>query len=406
MRKVLRRPDFRLLFAGVVTSMIGESVLLLVLAIWVKTLSHSSGLAGLTLFAIAAPALLAPLLGWVVDRFRRRPFLVAANLVTAVALTPLLLVRDRGDLGLLYGVAVLYGASMLMVGAGLNGLIKELLPEDLLAEANGALQTVRQGLRLVGPIGGAGLFTVFGPQAVIGVDLTCLVLASLAIGALRVREERPEHGETGWISQVAAGVRFLLAEASLRRATAGLALAVTVIGLVETLIFAYVDQGLHRGPAFVSVIVCVQGIGGLTGGLAAAGVVRRLGEIGTTAAGVLLFGIGFAGLVHPSLALAMVSAVVIGWGIPLAIVGFNTLLQRVTPAPLLGRVGAASEAMLSTPQALSIAAGAALVSIVDYRVLFAIMAVVMVVAALYLWTGRTLSPASSTTNSAEEAAVA
>src|SRR5262249_37337082 len=137
-----------------------------------------------------------------------------------------------------------------------------------------------------------------------------------------------------------------------------------------------------------------------------AGMVRRLGEIGTVAAGVIVFGLGFAGLVHPNLALAMVSAVVIGWGIPLAIVGFNTLLQRVTPGPLLGRVAAASEAMVSTPQALSIAAGAALVSIVDYRLLFAIMAVVMAVAAFYLWTGRTLSPALSTSNGAEEAAVA
>ena len=42
MRAVLRRPDFRLLFSGVVSTMIGESALLLVLAIWVKDLTGSS----------------------------------------------------------------------------------------------------------------------------------------------------------------------------------------------------------------------------------------------------------------------------------------------------------------------------------------------------------------------------
>jgi len=392
MRTVLRRPDFRLLFAGVVATMVGESALLLVLAIWVKDLTGSNSLAGITLFAIVAPALAAPLLGWVVDRFRRRPFLFSAVLATALALTPLLLVRDEHDIWIIYGVGVLYGASAIMVSAALNGLIKEILPEELLAEANGALQTVRQGLRLVGPLGGAALFSTFGGQAVVALSITCLLVGAAGIAALKVREERPAVSELHWLAEVSAGVRQLLGQPALRRSTIGLALAVAVVGFIETLIFAYVDFGLHRGPAFVSVIVCVQGVGGLTGGLIAAKVVHRLGEIGTTAVGILVFGLGFAGLVYPNLALAFASAIVVGVGIPLAIVGFNTLLQRVTPSAVMGRVAAASEALISTPQALSIAAGAVLVTIVDYRLLFAFMAVSMAAVAAYLWAGRLLSP--------------
>jgi len=392
MRTVLRRPDFRLLFAGVVATMVGESALLLVLAIWVKDLTGSNSLAGITLFAIVAPALAAPLLGWVVDRFRRRPFLFSAVLATALALTPLLLVRDEHDIWIIYGVGVLYGASAIMVSAALNGLIKEILPEELLAEANGALQTVRQGLRLVGPLGGAALFSTFGGQAVVALSITCLLVGAAGIAALKVREERPAVPELHWLAEVSAGVMQLFGQPALRRSTIGLALAVAVVGFIETLIFAYVDFGLHRGPAFVSVIVCVQGVGGLTGGLIAAKVVHRLGEIGTTAVGILVFGLGFAGLVYPNLALAFASAIVVGVGIPLAIVGFNTLLQRVTPSAVMGRVAAASEALISTPQALSIAAGAVLVTIVDYRLLFAFMAVSMAAVAAYLWAGRLLSP--------------
>ncbi len=391
MRTVLRRKDFRLLFTGIFAAMVGESALLLVLAIWVKSLTGSNGLAGATLFAVVAPALAAPLLGWVVDRFARKPFLVVNLVGTSLALAPLFLVRDSGRIWLIYTVAVLYGVSMLFTSAALGALIKEILPEELLAEANGALQTVRQGLRLVAPLGGAALFSAAGGHAVVILSICFLLIGAATIWTLRVREEPVPPAESHWRAEVAAGVRFLFGQPGLRRSTLGLAFAVAVIGMVESLIFAYVDAGLHRSPAFVSVIVCVQGVGGLTGGLIAAKVVGRLGEIGATAVGVFAFGLAFAGFAYPNLALGFVAAVAAGLGIPLSIVGFNTLLQRVTPPPLMGRVGAASEAVISTPQALSILVGAALVSLVDFRLLFVVMAVLMFVASWYLWAGRSLS---------------
>src|SRR5262245_42214824 len=208
-RALFRRDDFRLHFAGVVATMVGQSVMFLVLAIWVKDMTGSNSLAGVPLFTLAAPALVAPVLGWIVDRFRRKRFMVAAVATTTVAIAPMLFVRDRHDIGLIYTVGVLYGASLIMVNAALTGLIKELLPEELLADANGALQTVRQGLRLVGPLGGAGLYTAVGGPAVVAFDMACLVLGACLIGAIRVREEPPAVPELRWLGEVAAGIRHL-----------------------------------------------------------------------------------------------------------------------------------------------------------------------------------------------------
>jgi MFS family permease len=396
MRALLRRPDFRTLFLGVVATMVGESALVLVLAIWVKDLTDSNSLAGLTLFAVGAPVLAAPLLGWVVDRFRRRPFLVAVVVATALVVAPLMLVRDRDDVWIIYVVGVLYGASMIMVSAALSALIKEMLPADLLAEANGILQTARQGLRLIGPLGGAGLFSAVGGPAVAALSMACLVLGAAGIAAVKVAEARPAPPELHWLGEVAAGVRHLLGPPALRTATVGLVIAVTVVGFVETLIFAYVDEGLHRGAAFVSVIVCVQGVGGLAGGLLAARVIGRFGEISTVALGMFGFAVTFALLTYPHLVLAFVAAVVAGVAIPLALVGFNTLMQRITDGAVMGRVAAASEVVIGGPNTLSIVVGAALVAVVDYRLLFAFMAVVTGLAGAYLHHRRALSPHPAT----------
>jgi hypothetical protein len=65
-------------------------------------------------------------------------------------------------------------------------------------------------------------------------------------------------------------------------------------------------------------------------------------------------------------------------------VGAITLIQRRTPAALLGRVDAALEFAVVVPQAASIALGAALIAVVSYRILLLAMAAVIAFSAGYL----------------------
>ena len=145
MRTVFRLRDFRLLFAGLAASMIGDALMLLVFAIWVNRLTGSNSAAGLVILFVVVPYAVGPLGGWLIDRFRRRPFLVVVNLASALMLLPLFAVHNASDVWIIYLVALLYGVSSITIAAALNGLLKELLADDLLATANGALQTVKRG---------------------------------------------------------------------------------------------------------------------------------------------------------------------------------------------------------------------------------------------------------------------
>ena len=128
MKRVLAHRDARLFLIGQSLSLLGDTALWLALGLWVKELTGSSSAAGLVFLCIAAPGLLSPLGGLLVDRFPRRSVLLVVNPLTALIVLPLLLVRDDRDVWLIYAVTTLYGTSYVILAAGQSALLTTLLP--------------------------------------------------------------------------------------------------------------------------------------------------------------------------------------------------------------------------------------------------------------------------------------
>jgi MFS family permease len=388
MRRVLARRDMRLYLFGHTLSVFGDTALWLALAIWAKELTGSSGAAGMVMFFLAAPQLISPLAGLLVDRIRRRPLLIVTNLAMAAAVLPLLLVNDAGDVWILYAVTALYGLSFSILGAGGSALLATMLPIDELADANGVMQTAREGLRLVAPLAGAALYTAAGGAAVALLDAATFVIATGALALMRVSEPPPAPRDDGPLTAVAAGARHLLDTVPLRRLTVACAVALLVIGFSETVTFEIAGTGLHRDASFVGVLIAVQGIGAVAGALTAATFIRRAGEIPVAGAGMIVFSLGTTLLTSGSLAVVLVGIVLFGVGIPWLVVALFTLLQRTTPGELQGRTYSAIEVLVGTPQTVSIALGAVAIAFVDYRVLLLVEAAVVAGAGAWLLTRR------------------
>lgn len=407
MRKILRIRNARLFLFGDVVSTLGDSALWLAMAIWVKELTHSSAAAGLVLFAYVAGSLFAPAGGVLADRFRRRPLLICANLLAAALVLLIALVHQRGQLWLVYLVIFGYGVIGSVIGPAQTALVPALVPEDLLAEANGAQQTLNEGMRLIVPLIGAGLFVLVGPAAVAEIDAGTFLVAVASLLALRVEEAKPGEGEAreqeaaageagpepaagqgaspaGRGGRMSAGFRFLAREPVLRSITLALGLSMLVIGFTESAAFSVVTVGLHHSASFVGVTMTVQGIGAVGGGLTAAPLLKRMAEgmltalaLGFVVAAVLL-------LILPVTALVLAGMVLAGFAGPWLIVAATTAIQRRTPAALLGRVSGAFGLGLTVPQTVSIGLGAALIAVVSYRVLLLVIAVVVGLAAALL----------------------
>jgi MFS family permease len=388
MRELLRHRDFRLLLAGQTLAMFGDWTLLLVFGIWAKTLTGSNAVAGLTVFAMVAPGLLAPFAGVVVDRLPRRAVMVGLNLVSAVVVASLWFVHDRDQLWILFAVAVWYGFSGVMFNAAISGLVQSMLPMDLVGPANGLLATVRQGLRLIGPLAGAGLFAYAGGRWVATLDAVILVLASVVLLFLRHREVRAPRTQVPFQEELTAGLLHLWRSPLLRRLAVTTVLFSVAIGMVEPTVYALVGDGLHRPPAFVGVLVSVQGGGAILGGILVSAAIRRVGEPSLIVVGLTVIAAGAGLSAVPALPAALVGFGLVGIGIPVLGVAIATLLQRCTPNAVMGRVAAGYDMIGTVPTTASIALGAVLVGVWPYQVILGITAVGCVLAALSMLPAR------------------
>jgi MFS family permease len=390
-RALLRIRDARIFLAGWTMSQFGDWAMIIVLGVWAKALTDSNAAAGLVFFALAAPSIFSPLAGVVVDRVRRRPLLVAVYSIEAVAMLALLFVHDRGDVWILYAMAVFIGVFGTLAASARSALMTVTIPRELLGDGNAIFQSVREGLRLIAPLVGAGIYAAAGGGVVAIVDSVSFVFVVAALLAMRTPEPRFERVEHSFVAEAMAGARHIVRTIPLRQIIFSTGAALFVVGFSETVIFAVIDDGLHRSPSFFGVLSTLQGIGAIAGGLTAVQGLRALGDVRVAGIGMAAFTIGESSFISTSLPLVGVGIVVAGFGVSWLIVGVMTSIQVRTPLRLQGRVSSAADVLISTPQTISIALGAILISVVDYRLLVVVEAVAVACCAAYLLTRERLA---------------
>ncbi|WP_324653384.1 MFS transporter [Georgenia sp. H159] len=396
----LRTRGFRQLAGAWVFTNIADSALYLMVAVWVKELTGSNGAAAFVFAALGLPTLLAPFIGQLADRVSRARLLAVGNGVMVPVVASLALVGDARDIWLIYVVTFVYGAMGHLTASAQSGLVRDLLDDDELAGGNGLLTTTDQAFRLVSPLVGTALYVSAGPRAVVVVTAVCFAVTAALLTRLEVTEtppEAPADGASFW-TELAGGLHHLRHTAPLGALTIALAIAMGASGLTNVAVFPMMEQGLGLDPALLGVLVSVQGVGAVLGGLTAARLIGRTGEPLAVAVGLGVMGLGMTPFVligslalppAAGLAIAVTGLALVGLGVPWAIVAFVTVRQRETPPRLQGRVAAATNVALNLPQTLATLAGATVIGLLDYRVLVAAtIGCTLVAAALCLRTGR------------------
>ena len=366
--RILRDRNAGLYLAGLIVSAFGSSAMNLAAGVWVKDLTGSNGLAALCVFAIWAPTLFGPALGTIADRVRRKPLLIGTNLGLAVLLLTLYGVHSRAGLWLLFTVLFVYGTTVVVQDPAESALLTAAVDRDLLGDFNGLRMTAVEGMKLVAPLTGAGLYAAFGGSAVGLLDAVTFALAAGLWLLVRVHEERPKRPAGTWRTQTAEGVRELWGHPLLRPLVLAGGAMMFLASLSSSTTYALVDA-LGHAPTYTGVLYTAQGIGSVAVGLVSGPALRRLGERRFGAAGIALTAVAVAARAVPSDPVVLASSVAIGLGLPCALIAAFTAVQREVPGPLLGRATATANTLIFTPNVIGLGAGAALVELADFRLL-------------------------------------
>jgi MFS family permease len=369
MRALLRDRSYRRLLIGQTLSAFGDYAMFLVLAVWVKALTGSNALAGLATLPFILPSLIGPVLGVFVDRYPRRRVMIATDLAAIGALAPLAWVHDAGDIWLIYLSSFLLGFCTVIYQAARSGLLVSMVPDDDLGEANGLLQSTNEAARLLSPLVGAALYAAIGGGSVAAVDAATFLVSALLLLGVHA-PPIPAQDEPDFWGELKAGLGHIVHTADIRRLTIAIAFVTFVAGVMEVAIFALIDDGLHRPPAFLGILSTAQGLGAVIGGVLAGVILRRLTEMRALAWSLGAAAIAIGLLATADLRVVLGSAVGAGLGIAIFNVALITLVQRRTDVAMQGRVMSALDAAFTLPMAISLALGAGLVAVVGFRAIY------------------------------------
>jgi MFS family permease len=359
---------------------------------------------GLLTAAGTAPYIgFALLVGAWIDRLpRRRPLLVAADLLAALLLVtvPVAYLLDVLTVSQLVVVELLVGVVRVTFRPAFNAHLPDVVPDQALTEASSRLKASEATATLAGPgLGGSLVQLLSAPVAVL-VDALSFLVSAILLGRVRAPERvghvppprrllRVEIGE---------GLSHLWADRRLR-AIAGAAANVNFFGLmIFALVVVYLTRAQDFTPLMVAAVTAAGGVGLLVGALLAPRAARRIGRGRTIVLGSAVFSFGmfaFPAAHGPRwlvLVVLMANEIVVGIAIMLFDVTTGALVLSEVPRDMLARVNASLSTVTQGVKTLGALAGGLLGTVVGLQAALWVGAVGATTTVLWTW----FSPLRST----------
>lgn len=402
---IQRRRNFRWLWMGSVTSMLGDQLSLVAFPWLVLSLTADPRVLGVALALIGLPRAVFILLGGaIVDRLSPKSVLLSSKYMSVVFLTvlSLLIYTQQLTIPMLCVFAFLIGVSSAFAMPASSSIIPEVVGRECLEKANGFIMLLRQVAMFIGPLM-AGV--ILGADAhsdqsaghnlaiVFGLDGLTFLLSAFTLFQVSYKPLKTNVEHLGIFHSVYEGLCYFWADIHMRALILYMAAASCILGgLVQVGLPILVKQQLSAGADSYGYLLAVGGIGTIIGVLIA---VKRP-QIGSLNLGVTCMIIdGVSGLLFASL--SIVETIFQAYTILFLVgllggylqLGIFTWVQKQSSPKMLGRM---MSIMLFTFMGLAPVAAAVygtILSVIEVGHLFFISGLALAIVAVF---GLCLAP--------------
>lgn len=392
MASPLSSPRLRRILAAYTVNRLGSWVGLVALSLAVFDRTHSSlAVAALLLAWQAIPAFAVPAVVARVETSKRRSDLSELYFFEAAATAGLAVLLWHFWLPAVLLLAALDGTAALAANALLRTEVARVARDEVAEQAgpersqerlesdaeeaerraNAALNVCFSVSFVAGPVIGGLVTAAAGAPAALFIDVGSFLVCGLLLLDLHAHVEAAAGDSVG--ARLKAALTHINAAPSLRALLMIDAVALVLIQAGGPIEVVYVKATLHGGDRGYGLFVTAWGAGAVLASVFFARSVRRpLGVM--LSAGIFALGAAFVGLaVAPSLALACLAAFVAGAGNGLDWPSLISLVQRMTPQDLHGRLMGAAESLAAFSLALGLPLGGLLVWLSSPRTAFLIL---------------------------------
>jgi Major Facilitator Superfamily len=386
-RPSLQSPRLRRILAAYTVNRLGTWFGLIALMVAVFDDTHSAlAVSGLLLAGQALPAFMVPALVARVEASARRSELSGLYFFEAVATAGLAVLLWHFSLPAILLLATLDGTAALAASALLRAELARAAREESLSApddaplsdqalearaqgaeraANAALNVCFSATFVLGPSLAGVLVATAGAPAALFVDVASFIVCGALLLDLHPHVEEAEGDSVR--ARLSAAVRHLNEVPLLRGLLVTYALALVFLESAAPIEVAYAKTALHAGERGFGLLVTMWGAGAVLGSVVFARSLRRsLGLLlGAGATAIGLAYVGFAAA--PTLAYACASALVGGVGNGLEVPSLISLVQRLTPQRLQGRMMSAVESLNALSLAFGLPLGGTLAAVSSPR---------------------------------------
>jgi MFS family permease len=378
------------LLASTAVSITGDGALLAAAPLLAASMTRNPVAVSTVTAAFYLPWLLAGLpAGALVDRWARRPVMVAADIVRAVILTTLaaLVFTGTANLPFLVATVLLVGVAQCFFDSAAQAMIPAIVGRDkeALTRTNGrfwALDTV--GRSLIGPPLGSTSFALNKGLPFIGDALSFLVSAALVSRLPQVPAPKGPHESV--TAAIRSGMQHLIRTRDLRVLALSLGAYNFGYNLAIATFVLYAKEVLGVADAGYGVLLAAMAIGGVLAGWRAAPITRRLSYRQVQAIAHLIQGLAWVGVALTTNAVMVgILFVFLGAGSSLVSVAVGSARQALTPNELLGRVVSAFRLIGLGAAGLGALVGGVVAEWQGLRAPMAVAATLLILAVLPTW---------------------